>query len=134
MHFIVSFVPLIGLHFVRICFCLPDSPHYRSPVKQRAKIEGEGKSAGASGGSEAEHPTGVDLLEEFSSFNQAVSESISKEMMLALCSSLQSNVMSMLSKFTDSFYDLGEIVNNIKVKMGEFSKAHYGLVNTHNSV
>lgn len=77
------------------------------------------------------HPA---VLDAFPTSNQAVSESFLKEMMLALRSSIQQSFTSVLKKQMSVIDDLGDRVNHVEQKMGEFSEAHNGLVDAHGTL
>lgn len=72
-----------------------------------------------------------DTLESFPTSNQAVSESFLKEMMLALRSSIQQSFTSVLNKQMSVIDDLGDRINHVEQKMGEYSTAHNGLADAH---
>lgn len=77
-----------------------------------------------------------DILETFQNTNQAVYETFLKEMMIVLRSSRSSGIqLSLTAAFNKQMSvidDLGERVNHVEQKMGEFSKPHNRLVDAHN--
>lgn len=102
---------------------------HHSPVKQKADLESSKDGAfEAFYGPSFDESSGTDLLEEFPTSNKTVWKSFLKEMMLALHSSLHKDFSAILNKFTAFINDFSERANHVEVTMGEFSKAHNGLV------
>lgn len=73
-----------------------------------------------------------DMLDSLPTVNQAASEPFIKEMMLALRSSIQQSFTEALNRQMTVIDDLGERVDHVENKMGEFSEAHNSLVDAHN--
>lgn len=99
-----------------------------SPLKHRAKLdtatEGEGDVI----------PPVEDTLDKFPTSDQAVSQSVLKDMMLALRSSIQQSLNTALSSHQTAIDDLGGRVDHVESKMAEFSEAHNDLVDAHNTM
>lgn len=112
---------------------LPNSSASNSPAKSRTRLD-SGISALHPAAGDAELVPPDDVLNAFPTSNQAVSESFLKEMMLALRSSIQQSFTSVLNKQMSVIDDLGDRVNHVEQKMGEFSEAHNGLVDAHGTL
>lgn len=109
------------------------SPLTHSPQKHRAKLDTEFEELRSlSPTADPTPPHTEDILDTFPTSNQAVSDLILKDMMLALRSSIQQSFKNALHHHMAALDDLGERVNHIETKMGEFSEAHNGLVDAHN--
>lgn len=112
-----------------------NSPSSRSPMKQREKLDNNLFTPhSAALELEKGETLSEDVLDTFPTTNQAVSELFLKEMMLVLHSSIQQSFTEALNRQMSVIDDLGERVNHVEVKMGEFSEAHNGLLGTHNQL
>lgn len=100
-------------------------------MKHRANFENEPASSQALQ-TETASKQSSDVLDQFPTTNQAVSESFLKEMMLALRSSIQQSFTDALNQQISALDNLAERVNHVEDKMGEFSEAHNTLVDSHN--
>lgn len=102
---------------------ISDSSNVNSLAKHRAKMGNDNVA-------QLNMPLGAhsllalaeDTLTTFPTTDQAVSESVLKEMMLALGSSIQQGFAAVLTKQTSVIEE---------AKMGEFAEAHNGLVDAH---
>lgn len=108
----------------------PSSSHSSnaSPEKQRTKID----SAVDIELTTPAMPT--DELGLYPATDQAVSQNILKEMMLALRSSIQQSLATALSSQQATIDGLGDRVDHVENKMAEFSTAHNELVDAHNNL
>lgn len=108
----------------------PPSPQSStaSPAKNRAKkdINTEADQHTLT------HPN--DELGLFPTSDQAVSQTVLKDMMLALRSSLQQSFTTALSSQQVAIDTLGERVDHVETKLAEFSTAHNELVDAHNNM
>lgn len=106
-----------------------------SPAKHRTKLDAEPPSRqGPTATQDVEAQHTEDALGAFPTSNQAVSDSVLKEMMLALRASIQSSFTMAMNKQSAALYDSGGRVDHLENKMGEFSGAHNGLVDAHNQL
>lgn len=99
-----------------------------SPVKHRAKLDAPEQE-------EFNTPLSrEDMLSDFPVADLTLSPALLKDMMLALRSSIQASLTSALSSHRTDIDNLGERVDHVETKLAEFSEAHNGLVDTHNSL
>lgn len=75
-----------------------------------------------------------DELVLFPATDQAVSQAILKEMMLALRSYIHQSFTTALSSQQSTIDGLGDRVDHVETKMAEFSTAHNELVDAHNNL
>lgn len=106
-----------------------------SPAKHRTKLDADpSASPNLSEDPDTEIQSTDDMLDTFPTSNQVVSDSVLKEMMLALRTSIQTSFASALNSQSASIDGLGNRVDHIEHKMGEFSNAHNELVDSHNQL
>lgn len=108
-----------------------------SPVKQRRKLTGDEGAELGQRQMAAELPGPVsyeDPLNSFPTSGQPILDTAVKEMLLSLRGSLQHD-MAVFMKQTQRELDyVGERVDHVENKMGEFTQAHNELVKAHNDL
>lgn len=111
------------------------SPSTRSPEKHRPRLDSMSDSSReVASESDLNDIPADDLLAGFPTSDQAASESFIKEMMLALRSSIHSSFTATINKQMEALEEVGDRVNHVENKMGEFSTAHNSLVDSHNQL
>lgn len=87
-------------------------------VKEKAKLKNDRDYLlEAPDRPESKDSKGPDLLEKFTTSNQAISKSFLKEIMLVLSSSLHKHFTETINKFTTSIDGIGERVNSLKYEL-----------------
>lgn len=106
----------------------PGSSTTSSPVKHRAKLDIPGMKETDSSSLQE------DMLGAFLVTDQASSPALLKDMMLALRSSINTNLTTTLSSQKAAIDDLGKRVDHVETELADFWEAHNGLVDAHNSL
>lgn len=109
------------------------SPPSGSPAKARPRMDGGGFADTASPTSDSGDDTRElpDSIESFPTSHQPVIDTVLKDMLLSLRSSLQSDLMKCMHKFNNNLQAVETRVEHIEQKMGEYATTINELVDSH---
>lgn len=104
-----------------------------SPAKAKFRLDGEGSLGAASPGLDSGDDTRElpDSIETFPTMHQPVIDTVLKDMLLSLRSSLQSDMMKCMHKFNTNLQAVETRVEHIEQKMGEYAVTINDLVDSH---
>lgn len=71
-------------------------------------------------------------INSFPTVNQPISESTLKDMLISLRSSLHADMMECMKGFKTDVHELGDRVDHVEQKMGEYAASYNSLVDAHN--
>lgn len=109
----------------------PSSPLSRSPAKSRPQLEDS--AAQVSPGHDSINDT-RELVDPFTSFptsGTAVSDTVLKDMLVSLLSSMHGDMLLCMKSFKADIGELGDRVAHVEEKIGEFAAFHNTLIDAH---
>lgn len=109
-----------------------NTPQSASPAKAKFRMDGSGCSPTASPSTDSGEDTGElpDSIEVFPMNNQPVMDTVLKDMLLSLRSSIQTNMTSCMQKFNNEIQAVESRVGYTENKMGELDTVN-NLVDAH---